>query len=58
MNIEYTYQYFDLTNLSEICNDLINLAKTKNKSSRSLMSNYKKENISKNVIRNFMIAWI
>ena len=58
MNIEYPYWYFDSAISSEKCNEIISLAKTKNKSSGSLISNKKKESISNNVIRNSTVAWI
>ena len=40
------------------CSEIINLAKTKDKSSGSLISNKKKESISNNVIRNSTVTWI
>ena len=58
MNIEYPYWYFDSAISSEKCNEIINLAKTKERSSGSLISNKKKESISSNDIRNSTVAWI
>jgi len=45
MNIEYPYWYFDSAISSEKCNEIINLAKTKERSSGSLISNKKKAHI-------------